>query len=144
MTGLASWVTPHFQVAEFDQPQRYGCPPCNYPVQWITQRLLPLCQQLELLRTALGERSIEIVSGYRTALYNRAVGGVEHSQHCEGRAADIAVAGVTARDVQREVSRLLQIGGLPLIRGVGRYPRFTHLDIRIGPLVSWAGKRTRT
>src|SRR5512139_1850952 len=140
MTGLAACVTPHFQAAEFDQPQRYGCPPCPYPVQWITQRLLPLCQQLELLRTALGERSIEIVSGYRTEWYNRAVGGVKLSMHCAGRAADIVVTGVSARDVQREVARLLQIGGLPLIRGVGRYPTFTHLDIRpTAGLVTWTG-----
>lgn len=142
---MTQWLTPHFAREEFDQPQRYGCPPTPYPAQWIVSRLLPLCQMLEELRRAIGSRRITILSGYRTEWYNRAVGGVPQSQHTEGRAADLAVAGLTAPDIEAEVSRLLQSGDLPLIRGVGLYPRFVHLDVREAPrVVVWRGLRMVT
>lgn len=53
---------------------------------------------LQPLRTALG-RSIKVTSGYRSQALNKAVGGVKTSQHNEGKAADIVVAGMTPHDV---------------------------------------------
>lgn len=45
---------------------------------------------LEPLRAELG-RPITITSGFRCSKLNKAVGGVEHSQHMYGQAADIRI-----------------------------------------------------
>lgn len=139
------WVTEHFCAHEFDQPARYGLPGAPYPREWIVSRLLPLCRMLERLRTVLGDRHIRILSGYRTPPYNARIGGAPHSQHMAGTAADIVVQDLLPHDVFHEVERLLTLGDLQLVRGVGRYPGFTHLDIRRVPrVVWWDGVRTRT
>ena len=136
-------ITPHFAVSEFDQPAKHGQPRADYPDEWIAERLRPLCEVLEVLRAELGGHPIGIISGYRTAAYNAAVHGARDSQHMQGRAADIVVEGWMAPNVQARVIALYQAGRLPRIGGLGRYPGFTHVDVRhrqpLDPLIIWDG-----
>jgi uncharacterized protein YcbK (DUF882 family) len=137
-------VTPHFSVAEFARPARpargFGIE-APYPDEWIQARLKPLCGALEVLRARLGGKSIRIGSGYRDPAYNRAIGGARSSQHMAGRAADITVAGVAPAVVHATALALYQEGALE-IGGLGRYPGFTHVDVRPGKrLVRWTGSR---
>lgn len=69
---------------------------------------------------------VTINSAYRTVAYNNRVSGSSsESQHCNGNAADIVVAGVSPARVADYVETLLSTTG-----GVGRYAGFTHVDVR--------------
>ena len=60
----------------------------NTPQLCHVSRLIALCEHvLEPLRRSFGPLIIN--SGYRCAALNRAVGGVPHSQHLRGEAADV-------------------------------------------------------
>lgn len=47
-----------------------------------------LVDVLQRMRTSTGE-PLRIVNGYRCAVYNRRVGGIAHSEHLLGNAADV-------------------------------------------------------
>lgn len=83
-----------------------------------------LMDALERLRTAMGGRPLNVVSGYRTPAHNRAVGGAPASYHMRGMAADVSVANHDPASLER-----MAIGAG--FRGIGRYPRqgFIHLDV---------------
>jgi uncharacterized protein YcbK (DUF882 family) len=58
-----------------------------------------LCERvLQPIRDKTG-RTIRISSGFRCPALNKAVGGVESSQHVKGEAADITADGMTAREL---------------------------------------------
>jgi hypothetical protein len=121
-------VTDHFSTEEFAQHAAHGFPSVPYPEEWY-DRLRALCEVLEIVRTALGDKSISIMSGYRTAEYNAKIGGAKNSQHIQGRAADIRVAGIPARVVHDTILRL-SLNGSIQIGGLGKYSSFVHVDIR--------------
>lgn len=134
-------VTDHFRAEEFAQKSKHGIHSMDYPGEWIEDRLLPLCRQLEALRGFVNQ-PIRIISGYRSEAYNRAIGGARHSQHVQGRAADIVIPGITAAGVHRIIKKLVAAGEMQL-GGLGKYQGFVHVDIRPSDrLVQWEGKRT--
>jgi uncharacterized protein YcbK (DUF882 family) len=58
-----------------------------------------LCERvLQPIRDKVG-RTIRISSGFRCPTLNRAVGGVESSQHVKGEAADITADGMAPREL---------------------------------------------
>ena len=134
-------ITEHFDTSEFIQKTRGSIPYAEYPTEWIEERLRPLCEQLEIIRKALGDMSIRVISGYRSPAYNKAIGGADKSQHMEGRAADIVVPGRQASEVHALILQLskdkkIKIGGL------GDYSNFVHVDIRpTKKLVQWSATR---
>jgi uncharacterized protein YcbK (DUF882 family) len=139
-------ITAHFSLDEFGRPERKRgykvYPASEYPSVWVPDRLRPLCDVLEVIRAALGDRVIHIGSGYRDRVYNQAIGGARASQHMEGRAADIVVQGVSPEDVHKCVYELY-LGKSIAIGGLGRYPTFTHVDIRPGQWIrTWTGSRS--
>ena len=66
---------------------------------------------------------VTINSAYRTAAYNKKVGGATNSYHMKGQAFDIVVKGKT----QAEVARYAQTLG---IKGIIQYNTFVHVDSR--------------
>lgn len=68
---------------------------------------------------------VEITSAYRTAAHNKAVGGSSGSQHLQGTAADIKVAGISPLAVAQYAEYLMPGSG-----GIGVYGTFTHVDVR--------------
>lgn len=80
---------------------------------------------LEDLRGRFGA-PIVILSAYRCAKHNAAVGGAPSSQHLLGRAADIRVGTMTPAQMEA-VARLS-----PLVHGLGRSDPggFIHVDTR--------------
>lgn len=117
-------ITEHFGLAEFACHDGQ-----SYPLEWVGERLKPLCEVLEAVRDALGGASITIISGYRSPEHNAAVGGAGASQHMVGRAADIKVSGHDARAVHDTILNLYQDGKIQ-IGGLGSYPGWVHVDIR--------------
>jgi len=141
-------ITDHFSREEFDRPARERggrlYPAAPYPLAWIQSRLRPLCETLEVIRDAVGARPLRVGSGYRDHEYNAVIGGAKRSQHMEGRAADIVVAGMTAQFVHNTILELFEDGHLPHLGGLGSYPGFTHVDVRprvAGRLTRWTGSR---
>jgi len=148
-------LTDHFGSDEFAQPAKptWGpgfIDPVPYPLEWIQDRLIPLCQALEAIREACGENPVRVLSGFRSygyneELYRRSGKTPTDSQHSRGKAVDIVVNGVTPGVVHQVTldlfkSQKIEIGGL------GLYTGFVHIDIRPRPtnghLAQWNGSRT--
>lgn len=110
-------LSEHFSRSEFNQHRD----PLPIDQVHVDQRLI---EKLEQLRKAIGNRPIKINSGYRSAGYNQKVGGAKHSQHLDGKAADITVEGMTAKELQ------------PIARAVGfsftqTYDHLPHLHVDV-------------
>nr|CRY96427.1 hypothetical protein [uncultured prokaryote] len=86
-----------------------------------------LIRVLERIR-ALSAEPLVIVSGYRCAVHNRAVGGASQSQHLYGTAADIGQGRATLHQARAAGAR-----------GVGTRGRWAvHVDVRAGRPASWS------
>ena len=108
-------ITEHFRVYEF------ACSDGS-DVVFVSQALVEI---LENIRVHFGA-AVTVTSGYRTVSYNATVeNSSKTSQHCNGLAADIKVAGVSPAAVADYAEQLLGDHG-----GVGRYGTFTHVDVR--------------
>ena len=85
-----------------------------------------LVMVLQSIRSHFGA-PVTIHSAYRTPQYNAKVGGVAHSQHCYGTAADISVKGKTPAQVFAYAREIMPDWG-----GVGVYVKqgFCHVDVR--------------
>lgn len=115
-------LTKNFDSHEFD---------CHNGAQ-VPERYLENCkllaQNLQRLRDFIGE-SIRINSGYRTAAYNKKIGGARESQHLTASAADIATASYTPKQLAAIVEKLIRDETL-YFGGLGIYPSWIHVDIR--------------
>lgn len=109
-------LSQNFQVKEF------ACKDGSDPIL-IAPELVTI---LQAIRSHFG-KPVVINSAYRTPQYNarKDVGGAPQSQHCYGTAADIAVSGVTPKQVASFAETLLYNRG-----GIGIYAEFTHIDVR--------------
>ncbi len=105
---------------------------CDAPAD-VESNLARLAIQLEALRAVLGS-PLHINSGYRCRAYNSRIGGAVESQHMSGKAADLSGRLVKPRAIARAAEQI------PAFRmgGIGRYPTFTHVDIRPGT-ARWGG-----
>ncbi|MCL2512370.1 MAG: D-Ala-D-Ala carboxypeptidase family metallohydrolase [Oscillospiraceae bacterium] len=80
-----------------------------------------LVQKLQAMRDCFGV-PVNINSAYRTAAYNKKVGGASNSRHLCGTAADIAVKGVNPLTICRFSQGRFN--------GIGLYDTFSHVDAR--------------
>jgi uncharacterized protein YcbK (DUF882 family) len=97
---------------------------------------------VDLARFAASQgRRLEILSVRRTRAYDVARGRtIKHSEHWEGRAADIRVPGLPAATVHAAIDRLWSAGRLPSLGGLALYPNHVHVDVRPhrpGVLTRW-------
>ena len=83
---------------------------------------------LDPLREAWGA-PLYVTSGYRCPALNRAVGGVPHSQHILGQAADVTTGTI---DGNRRLWQLLQSLKLPVDQVINEHG-FRWLHISYGP-----------
>ena len=92
-------LSPHFTLAEMTKTKA-KTKDGNIPSRVHIENLKQLCMWLEMLREEWNERygegddPIIINSGYRSEAVNKAVGGVDSSNHLTGCAADIHVNGI--------------------------------------------------
>ena len=111
-----SKASAHFKVTEF------ACNDGSDKIL-IDDKLVEL---LEFIRCYFNV-PVTITSAYRTAAYNKKVGGRNDSQHLKGTAADIIVSGVKPDEVVTAAELFLGNSG-----GIGLYSisGFTHVDTR--------------
>ena len=101
-----------------------------YPQEWRTSRLPVLRHAFETIREACGNKPIRILSAYRTKTHNRHIAGARHSQHVQGRARDLRPpAGMSMREFERIIEAVIA-ENTTAIKGMGRYQRFIHIDVR--------------
>lgn len=122
-------LTKNFKLSEFRSRDGAVTPHSVRP------SLKKLAQNLEVIRSALGDKPITINSGYRSKAHNYKVGSNDSSQHRLGKAADIKVEGVRPSTVADTIERLIAEGKISQ-GGLGRYAKFTHYDIR-GTRARW-------
>lgn len=109
-----------------------------YPHKWRTTRAYTLAYAFEILRMYCGSEPITVVSAYRTPEYNAWVGGVEHSQHIQGRALDLLPP--DGMSIGRFYANIVEIARAVGIKGIGKYSTFIHIDTRPTPsIVFWGG-----
>ena len=106
-------LSAHFKVREF------ACGDGSDAVL-VAPRLVMV---LETIRAHFGA-AVVINSGYRTPQYNAKVGGVAHSQHCYGMAADISVSGQKPETVAAFARSIMPDWGGRLPKGNGGAQRF--------------------
>lgn len=104
------------------------------PDQTLWANCLPTIDLLERARAELGI-PVFVLSGYRNAAYNAAVGGASGSWHMKFRAFDVTCARpADLRDVLLSYRAAADFAG-----GIGWYPgRFVHVDTR-GSNADWTG-----
>jgi zinc D-Ala-D-Ala carboxypeptidase len=99
-------VTENFTLKEFTASQtavRLNVEEQFSPSNAIVDNLKKLSTHiLEPLREILG-KPITITSGYRSKRLNKLIGGAVTSQHMEGKAVDIRVAGFTTEELFQEI-----------------------------------------
>jgi len=131
-------MTKNFSKEEFD---------CNdgseMPIN-VYHNMVKVANQLQSLRDYIG-KPIQVNSAWRSEEYNAKIGGahkidkkgnrIETSQHVFGRAADIAVKGMTPIEVSKIIEELISKGDM-LQGGLGIYSSFVHYDIR-GTKARW-------
>jgi hypothetical protein len=100
------------------------------PPRSLWPSLLAVTRVADEARHRLG-KPLRINSAYRNAAYNRAIGGASASIHMRGGALDLSGSPVTLRRILREMRDEGLFKG-----GIGRYPTFTHVDVR-GKNVDW-------
>ena len=106
-------ISPNFQVKEFR---------CKDGADTILIDADFVQKYLQKIRDYFGV-AVTINSGYRTAAYNRKVGGATNSYHIKGQAFDIVVRGKTPKEVAQCAQKLG-------IMGIIQYNSFVHVDSR--------------
>lgn len=115
-------LSAHFSTSEMACPH---CGRCN-----LHPKLLPA---LEALRTLAGV-GIVVHDAYRCPEHNAAVGGVPHSEHMLGMAADISIGDLTGEQMYALAQRVPDFNS----GGIGLYDSpFIHVDVR-GQRARWA------
>ena len=114
--------SPHLSWSELACRDRIRTP---YPLDWRDSRAVVLAGAFEALRARIGGLPLVVLSAYRTAAHNRAVGGVPGSQHLQGRALDLRPP-----DGWTPIELAAVAQDIPAIRGIGVYSTFMHMDVR--------------
>lgn len=121
---------------------------CNdgtpYPLEWRADRAVELAAAFEAVRRHFGGPLI-VDSAYRTEAYNRSlpIPGARFSQHVQGRALDLRPPKRGRLALKALISAARRAAGEGLVRGIGVYSGFVHIDTRPGTRVfTWYGSRS--
>lgn len=122
-------MSEHFKNNEFKC--HCGCGVSNPKIE--------LIERLEMLRTALGNNPIEIVSGVRCPKHSIAVGGYADDMHVLGGAVDIRCRKTDGTYYKAETiceqAEMLGFGGIGIITDNN-----VHIDIRDSQNIKYANK----
>ncbi len=112
---LTDQLSPNFRRKEF--ACRCGC--------GLNAISMELVHGLQKLRDIV-KRPIVVTSGLRCVVWNEKQGGSRLSRHLLGQAADIRVAGMSARTLFRYAQKIPALRGI----GVSDEGNFIHVDVR--------------
>lgn len=128
-------ITEHFTWEEFACHDGTPVPEALQP------NVIRLCGALEVIRARVG-KPLRVLSGYRTPEYNSSrPGTAKNSQHCQGKAADLAATGIAPEVLKGVIANLIRDGLIPN-GGLGLYEGFVHYDQRDG-IARWDETKAR-
>ncbi|MFE7062833.1 D-Ala-D-Ala carboxypeptidase family metallohydrolase [Sutcliffiella sp. NPDC057660] len=116
--------TKHFSYSEFYSKDGSGFNGGNVSAATVKENVRRMMYKLEAIRVKLGNRPMNVNSGFRSISHNRNVGGASNSQHTYGIAADISVSGVSTTTVKNAAKS----SGFS---GIYSESSFTHMDSRV-------------
>jgi zinc D-Ala-D-Ala carboxypeptidase len=129
-------LSAHFDLAEFtrsESAKRHGV--SNEPTPDHQANLKVLCEKvLEPVRM-FNNGPLNISSGYRSKNLNHFIGGSLSSQHCEGKAADIdmdGMSGKTNREIFDYIKDNLDFDQLIYEFGDNNKPDWVHVSYNAG------------
>ncbi|WP_158892004.1 D-Ala-D-Ala carboxypeptidase family metallohydrolase [Amycolatopsis anabasis] len=93
----ADGSTAHFEFAEFHSKDGSGFSGGKVGAATVKENVRRLMYKLEAVRVKIGNKPMNINSGFRSIAHNSSVGGAPNSQHLYGIAADFASSGVATR-----------------------------------------------
>ena len=93
-------LTAHFYLHELTSTTTHYD---NTPPSSVICSLYRLAEALELVRSACGNRPIQISSGYRSEALNSAIGGSATSDHMKGLACDFVINGLSLPEVMNKI-----------------------------------------
>ena len=93
--------TAHFDWSEFTSHDGSGFSGGRVGETEVRENVRRLMWKLEALRRKGGDRPVTVNSGFRSVAHNAAVGGASNSMHLFGVAADVAVSGLSTRQIYR-------------------------------------------
>ena len=117
----------------------------QYPLAWRGDRAIELAAAFERIRALCGFPLI-VNSAYRTAVFNDRIKGATRSMHIEGRALDLCPPAGPGFRLRLQALRGAAgtARGEGMLRGIGIYDGFVHIDTRPAsmPRATWRGSRT--
>lgn len=119
-------ITKHFSLAELTRSQtaiRHGIQ--NVPDAESLRNLHRLAELLEQVRSALGN-PVHVLSGYRSPVINKLVGGSPTSQHRYGLAADFVAP---AFGSPYEIVKKLEKAGIKFDQIIHEFGQWVHIGI---------------
>ena len=129
-------LSAHFDLAEFtrsESAKRHGV--SKEPTPEHLENLKVLCERvLEPIRM-FNAGPLNISSGYRSKTLNHFIGGSLSSQHCEGKAADIdmdGMSGKTNRQIFDYIKDNLEFDQLIFEFGTKENPDWVHVSYNAG------------
>lgn len=138
---MTTYLSEHFSLEEMSASEVAARKNLdNTPTGQILEHLKHTASQMELVRAALGNRSIHVNSAYRSIPVNAAVGGVSTSAHCLGHAVDFICPSF---GTPYDVSKALAHAGVHFDQIIHEYGTWTHIsfDPRLrGQLLTIGGK----
>jgi zinc D-Ala-D-Ala carboxypeptidase len=124
---MSKLLSPHFALEEFTLSQtaaREGI--ANTPDASALRNLQTLANVLEQVRSALGNNSVSISSGYRSKALNTAIGGSSTSAHMSGCAADLTLP---AYGSVLQTARAIAASGVAFDQIIYEYGRWVHFGL---------------
>lgn len=123
---MTTRLSQHFTLEELTFSEaaiRHGI--TNDPTPEITERLTVVANNLEHIRSVLGNRSIHINSGFRSPATNLLVGGSQTSAHCEGWAVDFTCADY---GTPKSICDAIQHSGLKFDQCIQEFGSWCHIS----------------
>lgn len=120
-------LSPHFTLEELTITDHREFD--NTPNASETANLTRLANFLELVKEAVGGKTVMVNSAFRSAQVNASVGSKDTSQHRLGCAADIRVPGVTPDAVVKAI----MAAKLPFDQLIREFDRWTHISVPNDP-----------
>jgi len=119
-------LQPHFK--------KRGTTSNTLPPKYMWKRLGYTLKVIDLWSSELGSPVKELLSIYRSPVYNRLCGGKSRSLHMQNQACDVKFSNVSAYTAARRLKAIRDRGVFK--GGIGTYNSFVHIDTR-GSNATW-------
>jgi len=97
-----------------------------------------LYRVMEIVREYAGGHSINVHCVNRCKKHNKEVGGVNRSQHLRGAAMDFHIPKIDMPDLH---DIIIELFDSDVVRNIGLYNSFIHVDIRTGKKRFWDNRK---